>query len=108
MAETFDRTLLNGVTSGTGPVEAVGAYDQYESSVDWGAGVSAGAVVFEWAPTPGYGGNWFTLAMHTFSAPLLVTRVLFQVVGGYVRARVATIVTGGVITVRRSLQVVGK
>ena len=108
MAETFDRTLLNGVTSGTGPVEAVGAYDQYESSVDWGAGVSAGVVVFEWSPTPGFGGTWFALATHTFSAPLLVTRFLFQVVGGYVRARVATTVTGGVITIRRSLMVAGK
>ena len=108
MAETFDRTLLNGVTSGTGPEESVRVYDQYESSVDWGAGVSAGVVVFEWAPFPGYSGNWFTLATHTFSAPAIVTRNLFQVVGGYIRARVSTPVTGGVVTVRRSLQVVGK
>ena|SRR5215510_10692713 len=108
MAETFDRILLSGVTAGTGPVEAVGVYDQYESSVDWGAGVAGGVVVFEWSPTPGFAGTWFTLATHTFSAPLLVTRFLFQVVGGYVRARVATPVTGGVITVRRSLQVQDK
>jgi hypothetical protein len=108
MAETFDRTLLSGVTTGTGPVEAMGVYDQYESSVDWGAGVSAGVVGFEWSPTPGFAGTWFTLATHTFSAPSIVTRVLFQVVGGYVRARVSTPVTGGVITVRRSLQITDK
>jgi hypothetical protein len=108
MAETFERSLLTGVTSGTGPEDGLGVYDWYESIVEWGAGVGAGVVVFEWAPYVGYAGTWLTLATHTFALANSVSRNVFQVVGGAVRARVTTPVTGGTINVKRNLQVSGK
>jgi len=107
MAETFDRLLLNGVTSGTGPEDKVGAYDFYEGSCEWSAGVSAGVVTFEWAPNPGYAGTWAVLGTQNFGANS-ITKAIYQACGGAIRARVSTPVVGGTVTVRRSLTVSDK
>lgn len=107
MAETFDRLLLNAQTSGTGPEEPTDVYDFYEGSCEWSAGVTAGVVTFEWAPNPGYAGTWASLGTQNFAASS-ITKAIYQVCGGAVRARISTPVVGGTVTVRRSLTVSGK
>jgi len=107
MAETFDRLLLNAVTTGTGPEDKVCAYDFYEGSCEWSAGSTSGVVIFEWSPTSGYTGTWASLGTQSFSANA-ITKAIYQVAGGVVRARVSTAVVGGTVTVRRSLTVSDK
>ena len=109
MAETFNKTLLSAVTSGTSEVEGMGVYDRYEGVAEWTTGVSAGVVTFEWAADPAYAGTWevlFTLGPPT--SPPVPTHDSISVSGGYIRARITTTVSGGTVTVSRNLQITGK
>lgn len=90
---------LVAATTGTGAVVDFGGMTSGLSIyVDWAAGVSAGVVVVETAPSPTYAGTWALLQTFTFSGGA----VAFDRVAGAllsVRARVTTNVVGGTVSV---------
>ncbi len=73
------------------------AFDAVELSVDFKAGVTAGAVVLEVAPFGGYTGAWDTVLTATFSgtAPQ-IQREETDIVARVGRLRISTALTGGV------------
>lgn len=94
------HTLQLAATTGNGAeADLKGASQHVTLYVTGSAGVGAGAIQPESAPTPGYTGTW---AAH--GSPIAVaadTTKIVQIVGslGVVRARISTNVTGGTTTV---------
>lgn len=92
--------LQNAATTGNGAeADLKGASQHVSIYITGSAGVSAGAVQLESAPTPAYAGTW---AAH--GSPVVVaasTTKIVQVVGslGVIRARISTTVADGTVSV---------
>lgn len=76
---------------------------QVGGTLKWSAGVSAGKVVFEIAPTAGYTGTWEVIASWDFVADSQAADsvVSFSYPGpfsGFGRWRIDTAITGGTVT----------
>ncbi len=94
------HALQKAATTGNGAeADLKGRSEHVTIYITGSAGISAGAVQLESAPTPGYTGTW---AAH--GSPITVaadTTKIVQVVGslGVVRARISTNVVGGTVDV---------
>lgn len=88
--------LLTDVTTGTSDPVPIAQYPRVGGSVRFATGVTAGAVVYETAPTYNYSGTWSEVFTITFAgtAPNVVTDVA-EVAANFIRARVTTAISGG-------------
>lgn len=74
-------------------------YDRAGWSVVTSAGVSSGVVEIEWAQTSGYSGTWANIDSITLAAASTQYGSSQDIIGGFVRARISTVVGGGTVTV---------
>lgn len=94
------KVLQNAQTTGNGNAQDLrGMGREHTIYITGSAGVSAGAVQFETAPTTDYSGTWAAIG-----SPVTVTAsttAIAQVTGcfGAVRARISTTVVDGTVTV---------
>lgn len=101
MTTAFKEKVLSAVTTGTStPIDTLNCQQITVISV-FSAGVGAGVVTLETAPTPDYAGTWGSLGTQSFAAD---TAVVSSGVQGprvfpYVRVRITTTVTGGTVDV---------
>lgn len=88
------NTLLTAASAldTTSPVIPLQNRRRIGPQVEWGAGVNAGAVDYEIAPTPNYSGTWQNLVTITYPA---TDAGGIDVAGGFIRARVSTDLVGG-------------
>ncbi len=88
--------LLTDVTTGTSNAVPIQQYRRVGGTVAFATGVTAGAVIFETAPTADYAGTWSEAFTITFSgtAPNLLTDMA-DVAANFIRARVVTTISGG-------------
>ena len=89
-------TLLSAVTTGTSAAVPIQQFRSVGGSCRFATGVTAGAVIFETAPTKDYSGTWSELFTITFAgtAPNVITDGL-NVAANFIRARVVTTISGG-------------
>lgn len=103
--QTVDQTLLNAasVQDTAVPVTApvVMACQETAIYVEWGTGVTAGAVIIESAFTATYAGTWAPLVTVTFAATAPKVDIV-QITGvhGTLRTRISTTVANGTVTTR--------
>lgn len=96
-----EATLQSAATTGNGtPVQLNGRATDIVVYIEGSAGVSAGAVTLEEAPTSDYAGTWAPIgsAVTVVASSVLATHIS----GAYmaIRARLSTNITGGTVTVR--------
>lgn len=97
MRETRSILALSGVTTGTSNAYSLADMDTVGIDCDWASGVTTGIVALERAPTIDYAGTWKSLVVTDASAvsPAATDGDALDVLGGFVRARVTTTVSGG-------------
>lgn len=66
--------------------------------VEWSAGVTAGVVTIETAPSNDYAGTWATMQTVSWVSASRVDRFSFTGAFGAVRTRVSTAITNGTVT----------
>ena len=66
--------------------------------VEWSAGVTAGVVTIETAPSNDYAGTWATMQTVSWVSASRVDRFIFTGAFGAVRTRVSTAITNGTVT----------
>lgn len=95
--ETKKITALSAVTTGTSNAFSLADVDLVGMDVEWAAGVTAGVIVLERATSQDYAGTWKALVTIDVAAvtPAATDGDAVTVVGGFVRARVTTTVSGG-------------
>lgn len=88
--------LLIDVTTGTSDPVPIQQFRRAGGSVRFATGVTAGAVIYETAPTADYAGTWSEAFTITFSgtAPNVLTDAA-EVAANFIRARVTTTISGG-------------
>lgn len=99
----LDATLLSGASALDAAVvrDLKGVPLIYVThTVEWSAGVSAGVVSIEAAPSADYAGTWSVLAVVVTSAGSSVDTVVLP--GSYyaIRHRISTAVIGGTVTTK--------
>ena len=93
-------TVLTAQSANATTSSAIGVegYDRVGWVVITSAGVSAGVVAIEWANSFDYAGTWANLDSITVAAASTVYGTSQDHIGGFVRARISTAITGGTIT----------
>jgi hypothetical protein len=92
--------LQTGATTGNGTEVAMnGRGREHVFYLTGSAGISAGAVQPEHAPTPGYTGTWQAIGSPITLAASTTKAVAYTGCLGYVRARISTNVVGGTVDV---------
>lgn len=108
MADIFEHAtvgkpvaLQSAATTGNGTVVvAQNKIKNHSFYITGSAGVGAGAVTLETAPTPNYAGTWHGLAAAvTVAATTTKLTTISNSPLGAIRARVSTNVTGGTVDV---------
>jgi len=96
----YSGTLISATTTGSGIASLGLACDKaaWAIHVTGSAGVSAGVVTIESAPTAAYAGTWSSIAVVTVVASATV-RTAFETADRHVRARISTTVVDGTVTV---------
>lgn len=74
-------------------------WDRAGWSVVTSAGVSGGVVSIEWSETSGYSGTWALLEDVTTAAASTQYGSSEDIIGGFLRARISTVISGGTVTV---------
>ena len=95
------QTLLSAATTGSG-VASLGRASNagiWTFHITGSAGVGAGAVIIETAPTAAYAGTWAVLGGPVTVVASTTLSVHFESSARHVRARISTEVTGGTVTV---------
>jgi len=92
------HVLQNAQTTGNGAeADLKGMNKNITLYITGSAGVGAGAVQLETAPTPGYAGTWAAIGSPVTVAASTTKIVQLAGVLGVVRARISTNVTGGTV-----------
>lgn len=76
-----------------GEVTTLNGSKEFNLSVEWGAGSSAGAVAVETAPYKGYTGTWVTQTTFTWAAAEKIDEWRGTGPFGAIRARIETAIT---------------
>lgn len=96
--------VLDAVTTGTSRAIYAGDSSDVRMFGEWSVGVTAGAVQFEASVRPNYTGTWASIGSTSFSAGAVTVvpgaaAQKLELALPYVRARIATPVSGGTVTV---------
>lgn len=86
---------------------ALNGFDRLGWAVIASAGVSAGVVEIEWADSFDYAGTWKQIDAITLTTASIVDGSSVDFIGGFVRARISTAISGGTVTVKLRRSVVG-
>jgi hypothetical protein len=95
----FDRRLQSAAATGNGEAVELNGVRQLTAYITGSAGVSAGAVQLEHAPSKDYTGTWAALGAATTVVANTTNAVSVQATVKAVRARISTPITGGTVTV---------
>jgi hypothetical protein len=96
----FDRVLQKDAVSGNGQAAELNGVRQVTCYITGSAGVSAGAVQLETAPSATFAGTWAPLG--TAVTVVASTTAVATTIGSFkaIRARISTPVTGGTVSVQ--------
>jgi hypothetical protein len=96
---TVPLLTTQSALNASGAEDVLGNGDEVAIYINWNAGVTAGAVAVETAPTLDYVGAWSLLINVPFSGLAPKTDIV-QLTGAYraIRTRISTAVTGGTVS----------
>lgn len=98
-ARRFQKLLDAASTINTAAPIMLGAQTrEHTIYVEWSAGVTAGVVTIETAPSNDYAGTWATMQTVSWVSASRVDRFSFTGAFGAVRTRVSTAITNGTVT----------
>lgn len=99
MSLRIAEKVLSAVTTGASAAKVLSATREITMYAIFSAGVGAGAVQLETAPTEDYAGTWSPIGSPLGFAVSSAKHISSTGVMGAVRARVSTDVTGGTVDV---------